>query len=451
MKSLESLYPKLLALLFVLVFWTTSSADLFQYLQRDTGASSWEIVRDLKLKDGTREVLIDLHSQTWQGIPWKHKLRVLVPKNLAKPEMKTLLIVGGSFTGGNQNDEKAQQYGLQVAEIVKAPVAMLYDTPNQPLYDGLKEDRLLAETFDRYYKTGDESWPIIFPMVKGVVKAMDSLTEFLAKEANVTCDKFVVTGPSKRGWTTWFMPIADARVVGIAPMVYDNLDIERQMQHQLDSWGQYSAQISAYTDKNLPQKLKEKDPKTMALVKIIDPFVYRDKLNIPKLMVNGTNDRFWTLDALNVYYDALPSPKYIYYAPNAEHNLQEGRDNTISTIAAFFKFVDGQMEFPEVSATFTEDAGRVGVNFKAEGKPWEVVLMRTSANTRDFRDSRWEEVLMNKKRTSYELSLKIPENTYTALFCQAVYFEDGNEFTRSSQIHIVKPLSLGELVPSSNP
>ena len=70
--------------------------------------------------------------------------------------------------------------------------------PINPLFGDLIEDRLLAETFERFGKTKDPSWPIIFPMVKSVVRAMDAVGEILVAEHNVQLDKVMVAGASKR-------------------------------------------------------------------------------------------------------------------------------------------------------------------------------------------------------------------------------------------------------------
>ncbi len=76
-------------------------------------------------------------------------------------------------------------------------------------------------------------------MTKSAVKAMDTITAFLATEAGgaTKVDKFVVAGGSKRGWTTWTTAAVDKRVVAISPMVIDLLNIVPSFIHHYRAYG----------------------------------------------------------------------------------------------------------------------------------------------------------------------------------------------------------------------
>src|SRR5439155_1255709 len=134
-------------------------------------------------------------------------------------------------------------------------------------------------------------------------------------EWKVEVRRFVVSGGSKRGWTTWLTGASDARVKAIAPLVIDTLNMKAQMDHQLKSYGKYSLMIRDYTNRGLVPM-----PKTEEAVKLwqmVDPYFYRDQLKMPTLIVNGANDPYWTVDALNLYWDGLKGEKWVLYVPNA--------------------------------------------------------------------------------------------------------------------------------------
>src|SRR5256885_15668223 len=95
--------------------------------------------------------------------------------------------------------------------------------PNQPLtFTGDRprsEDDFIAYTWDHFLRTGDERWPARLPMTKSAVRAMDAVTAFSASAAGGRHQvrRFVVSGASKRGWTTWTTAAVDPRVVRLAP------------------------------------------------------------------------------------------------------------------------------------------------------------------------------------------------------------------------------------------
>src|SRR5438270_8354730 len=110
-------------------------------------------------------------------------------------------------------------------------------------------------------------------MVKSLVKAMDALQEFCKKELGVEIRRFIVSGGSKRGWTTWLTAAADPRVQAIAPLVIDTLNFQRQLPHQLKSFGQYSEMIKDYTERGLVPLPDTQEARH--LWHMIDPWNYR--------------------------------------------------------------------------------------------------------------------------------------------------------------------------------
>jgi hypothetical protein len=79
-------------------------------------------------------------------------------------------------------------------------VAVVGQVPFQPLFDR-REDELIAYTFEQYLQTGDAEWPLLLPMVKSTVRAMDASSDVARREWHIPLPTFTVLGGSKRGWT----------------------------------------------------------------------------------------------------------------------------------------------------------------------------------------------------------------------------------------------------------
>ena len=68
---------------------------LFNYVQREEKVFAWKLNGRQELEQGTIYDL-DLTSQEWHGIVWKHALVVCEPKQLRYPNHVMLFVTGGS-------------------------------------------------------------------------------------------------------------------------------------------------------------------------------------------------------------------------------------------------------------------------------------------------------------------------------------------------------------------
>ncbi|MEX0977360.1 MAG: PhoPQ-activated protein PqaA family protein, partial [Pirellulales bacterium] len=131
----------------------------------------------------------DLTSQTWRAgdvnLPdWHHWLQIYVPDG-AITSTALLLIDGGS----NNKPEPTvltsdmQDIGL-LAQSLGSVLVHLPSVPSEPLkflaepgQPNRSEDAIIAYTFDQYANNlgdpGNETWPLLLPMVQSAVAAMD--------------------------------------------------------------------------------------------------------------------------------------------------------------------------------------------------------------------------------------------------------------------------------------
>ena len=420
------------ALMALLAVGLPARADLESYVKKAEPKYSWKLNRKIERTEGTVYDL-KLVSQEWEKIVWKHQLQVYQPKDV-KPNATMLL-----YNTGNDANIGTIAFGFDLAAKIQAPVAILYHIPNQPLFDK-KEDALIAETFVRYLDSGDSDWPLLFPMVKGVVKAMDAVQAFAKEEWKAEVKHFVISGASKRGWTTWLTGAVDPRVKAIAPMVIDTLNMLEQLKHQKESFGEYSEMIHDYVERKLAPIPRTEEGRK--LWQMVDPYFFRDKLTMPKLLICGNNDRYWTVDALNLYWKDLKGDKYITYVPNAGHDLKEGGENgnrtrAVNALAAFVLHESKDNPMPKLSWKHDDDGDKLRVTVEASPMPKTARVWVATSKTRDFRESKWEErkVTIDKDRIVGEVAR--PTEGYLAFYAALDYEIEGLKQTLCTQIRVV--------------
>jgi PhoPQ-activated pathogenicity-related protein len=409
-------------------------SELHKYVEKKDKAYKWEKVSEKELVKGTKLYELKLTSQVWHEITWTHSIQLIVPEKISKKPTHVLLLIVGS---GKARDELI--VASAIVNQIGAPMAILYDIPNQPLFDRLREDDLIAHTFMKFMETKDPTWPLLLPMTKAAVKAMDALEEFLKKELVYETAGFVVTGASKRGWTTWLTAAVDKRVKAIAPMVYDNLDLVAQMKHQKETWGEFSRMIRPYTKRDIPQILLSGDKDAKKLSDLVDPFTYLDRITVPKLIIIGTNDEYWPLDAANLYWDKLKGEKYLLYVPNEGHGLGKGMMTAVQSIAAFFLKTQGDLKFPDAWWSYQTHENSVSIRYVTDTDRKSAKIWIAKSTNLDFRKATWDSVPLFKGK-SLNWHIPIEKEKHLALFVEATYEKDGIQYSLCTNVKIFPPL-----------
>lgn len=365
-------------------------------------------------------ITLRLDSQQWQGQTWSHNVTIYRPLICRESGPVTIMVDGRATPSKDLSALSA------IALATQTPLVILGSVPNQPLY-GLKEDALIAYTFKQFVETGDETWPLLLPMTKSVVACMDALDSYFASDEGFSPEGYVIAGGSKRGWTSWLTPAVDSRVVGIIPLVYDNLNLDAQLKNHLAMWGEYSPMIHDYTDLDIPQYLST--PAGSHLAQIVDPYSYLNRMHMPKLVVIGSNDPYWPLGSVNLYFDELEGDNYLLIMPNTGHS---GGDTMrlLAGVNSFLQHLSGRLELPDLSWDFSvhEELGIMKATVYAPADA-TVRLWQASSDSTDFRQSEWTQIGSATSGPMAEFELQLPATGRQAVFADITIKQPGTPAT----------------------
>ena len=424
-----------LAMLIVGLSLSTAAAELASrtalddYIDKVDESHAWEIAATNEV-EGTRIVVVDMVSQHWltdaevDRTEWRHWLRLSIPATVST-DIAFLYIQGGG--NGSEAPQDADPGMVAIANATGSVVAELAMVPNQPLSfdgDGVPrwEDDLIAYNWARSL-TGDGPKRLVLDaMTKSAVRAMDTVSAVMATEAGGErqVERFVVSGASKRGWTSWLTAAVDERVVAIAPIVFDVLNMEASMRHHFEAYGHFSQAVADFTLHGILPRLGEKA--VNELMWIADPYRYRHRVTVPKLLLNATGDEFFLPDSSRFYWDELRGENYLRYVPNAPHSMY-GTD-ALDTAAAFHWLIVNDHRPPRFSWTHGVDGT---LQVMPLDQPQRVLLWQaTNRQARDFRlailgPAFTSTPVAADARGLYTARVPAPERGWSAWFLELTY------------------------------
>ncbi|MCA9023731.1 MAG: exo-alpha-sialidase [Planctomycetaceae bacterium] len=416
---------------------------------------------------GYTAYVLDMNSQTWRDSSevdkpvWQHWVSMIVPDG-ASSDTAILFIDGGS----NTKPAPASVVDLD-ADAVQMSVDSglvtihLPTVPSEPLIFTDEafprtEDEIIAYTFDKFLDGGDAEWPLLNAMVKSAVAAMNTAQSFDDTLNGLDLQDFIVTGASKRGWTTWLTAAADQRVSAIVPFVIDVLDMDESMMHHKQRYigvtnqiiGGYSSSVHDYVDLNIMDRLST--PEGQALLNIVDPYEYRGRLTMPKYIVNSAGDEFFVPDSSQLYFDDLLGPKYLRYVPNTGHGLNaDALDKAIN----FMTLVEAGTTLPHL--TWSIESGGEVIRANTVETPVEVNLWQaTNLSSLDFRNNtfgpQWTSSSLSGSAGEYVGQVTPPTTGGTAFFVELKYNINGLDITLTTDVSVV-PATGAAMVAESDP
>ncbi len=444
MKRSHTLYSTLLVLISLFLFLfascgkqpvpisTTKLNPLKQYAMAQDSTYRYELYKVIQGKGYSTHILRMVSGQ-WltknevTDTEWWHWVRVVVPDSLVSPV--ALLYIGG----GERKAEEPKDADSVIRKIARTTGALaihLHNVPNQPTefvgdtFGPRSEDELIAFAWRKFMEQGAGNeiveWLPRLPMTRAAVRAMDASTDYVAQKLGHKIDKFVVAGGSKRGWTTWTTAIADERVIAIAPIVIDLLNVVPSFKHHWKAYGAWAEAVGDYVREDIMEWLGSTE--FDRLLDAVEPYSYRDNLKLPKMLINASGDEFFLPDSWQFYWDNLVGEKHIRYVPNTGHSLKE--TDADQTLNAFFHSIVTNTPRPEFDWKVKD--GKIFITTGAAKLLAVNLWQAINEKARDFRVDVAGKVWTSQSipisaEGKYEVTVARPTTGWKAFFVELVY------------------------------
>jgi len=119
----------------------------------------------------------------------------------------------------------------------------------------------------------------------------------------------------------------------------------------------------------------------------VDPYQYRERLTMPKMVVNSGNDEFFMPDDTHYWWANMPEPKRFLLLPNSDHTTATGILEELPAIKTFINAVIDNATVPEFTWEIENTTGDIIVDV-ADSEPLEVNMWHATTCNGERRDFR---------------------------------------------------------------
>ena len=345
---------------------------------RDRKGFSWLLV-----SRGRDVTTLEITSQTWKDSTWKHRVVIYQPQKLQFPDAAAMFLT----TEYSTSDDAIGRFA---ADAIGAPFVIVYDMPNEPLWNR-KGEELSSYTMGKALETGDADWSLAFPMAKAAVRAMDAVDFYNAtsrepETRDIT--RWLQIGFGPRGMAAW-LASTDKRVKGLVSISYNNLNVKAQAQAQRDDWGELSPHSEVALEESVKATLK--NPRVPSFLETWDPYSFRAQLDKPKLVITATGDDHSSLRAFDQYANELPGVTNLLMVPGADHDMTNSFDQVFGVAMSWCQWTLGATPLPQPKLTHQ------GNNWSFDAPGAQAANLHWAwSKTNDFRGAQWKSVPMRK-------------------------------------------------------
>jgi PhoPQ-activated pathogenicity-related protein len=239
-------------------------------------------------------------------------------------------------------------------------------------------------------------------------------------------------------------------VVAIAPIVSDLLNLQRSFAHHWSCYGFWAEVLEPYEELGIFNWLD--DPRADTLMTIVDPWQYRARLDLPKLIITAAGDDFFVHDSIQFYLDDLPGETYVRTVPNTNHYLDGAEAEVLTNTVPYYDAILTNQSRPSFSWTLNDDGS---TTVTTATTPLAVYLWQAdNPTTRDFRQvtigNTWTQTTLTQQSPGvYHAAPGTPAAGWRSYFVEVVFdYQTGSIGLSDYDYHFTTEM---RVLPESRP